>query len=197
MLRKTAQDIDIFFNQIIDDRIRINSQVDKTDHHGKDEKRNFIDILLHAGKNNLSFTRDCMKGIIMDMFVGGVDTSATVLDWAMAELIKNPKLMKKAQEEVRRVAAGNKTNKVEEQDINKMDYLKCIIKETLRMHPPVPTLSRKPSADAKLGGYDLPPNTDIFLNVWTVQRDPKLWDKPEDFRPERFIDNPIDFKGQY
>ncbi|XP_026432887.1 cytochrome P450 71A1-like [Papaver somniferum] len=129
------------------------------------------------------------------MFVGGIDTSATTLDWAMAELIKNPKLMKKSQEEIRRVA-GNKTNRVEEHDINQMDYLKCIIKEILRMHPPLPTLiSRKPSAYSQIGGYDIPPDIEVFLNVWTIQRDPKFWDKPEEYRPERFIDNPIDFKG--
>ncbi|KAI3904971.1 hypothetical protein MKW92_011585 [Papaver armeniacum] len=67
-LRKTAQELDIFFSQIIDDRLCTNSQVDNSDiHHGKDEKRNFIDILLNAGKNDLRFTRECMKGIIMVM----------------------------------------------------------------------------------------------------------------------------------
>ncbi|XP_026443181.1 cytochrome P450 71A1-like [Papaver somniferum] len=194
-LRNAAKELNIFFDQIIDDSIRISSQVDHS-HHDKDEKKSFKEILIsHAGKNNSSFTRECMKGLIMDMFVGGIDTSATVVDWAMAELIKNPKLMKKAQEEVRRVV-GNKTNKVEEHHINQMDYLKCIVKETLRMHPPIPTYSRRSSGSAKIGGCDIPPNMEVFINVWTFQRDPKLWDEAEEFRPERFINNPIDFKGQ-
>ncbi|XP_026443201.1 cytochrome P450 71A1-like [Papaver somniferum] len=194
-LRKAAQELNIFFDQIIDDSIHMNSQVDHND-HDKDENKSFIDILIsHAGKNNPSFPRECMKGLIMDMFVGGIDTSATVVEWAMAELIKNPKLMKKAQEEVRRVV-GNKINKVEEHPINKIEYLKCIVRETLRMHPPIPTYSRRSSASAKIGGCDIPPNMEVFINVWTFQRDPKLWDEPDEFRPERFIDNPVDFKGQ-
>ncbi|KAI3883000.1 hypothetical protein MKW92_038921 [Papaver armeniacum] len=65
-LRKTVKELDIFFNQIIDDHIHMNLQVDDNSDHDKDEKRNFIDILVfHAGKNNPSLTRDCMKGIIM------------------------------------------------------------------------------------------------------------------------------------
>ncbi|XP_026394659.1 cytochrome P450 71A1-like [Papaver somniferum] len=186
-LTKTSQELDTFFNQIIDD------------HHlddDKEDKRNFIDLLvLHAEHDNLSLTRDAMKGIIMDMFVGGSDTSPTVIEWAMAELIKNPKLMKKAQEEVRRVV-GNKT-KVEEDDINQMDYLKCIVKESLRLHPPLPNLiSRNSTANVNIGGYDIPQNTGVFINVWTIQRDPKFWDKPDEFYPERFENNLVDLKGQ-
>ncbi|KAI3856481.1 hypothetical protein MKX03_011769 [Papaver bracteatum] len=193
-MRNTAQELNILFSQIIDDRIYKNSQGDNSD-QGKDEKKNFIDILvLHAGKNNPSLTRECMKGVIMDMFVAGTDSSATVLDWAMAELIKNPDVVKKAKEEVRRVA-GNKT-KVEEHDLNQMAYLKCIVRETMRIHPPIPNFSRKSSENSKIGGYDIPPNIEVFLNVFTIQRDPKFWDKPEEFRPERFIGNPVSFKGQ-
>jgi cytochrome P450 len=64
------------------------------------------------------------------MFVGGTDTTSAALEWLMAELIKNPCVMKKAQEEVRRVVG--KKSKIDVNDINKMDYLKCVIKETLR-----------------------------------------------------------------
>ncbi|XP_026382682.1 cytochrome P450 71A1-like [Papaver somniferum] len=192
-LRRTSQELDVFFNQVIDDHLLSKSQVD---HKDKDDKRNLMDLLLlHAAKDNLDLTRDNIKGIILDMFIGGSDTTATSIEWTMAELIKNPELMKKAQEEVRRVV-GNK-NKVEEQDINHMDYLKCIVKESLRLHPPLPVLiGRVSSASAKIGGYDIPPNTGVLLNAWAIQRDPKLWDKPLEFCPGRFKNNLVDFKGQ-
>lgn len=129
------------------------------------------------------------------MFVGGTDTTSTAIEWAMAELIRKPSSMKKAQAEVRRVV-GNK-GKVEEQDIIEMDYLKCVVKETLRLHPPLPLiLPRESSAPVKLGNYDIPPKTRLVINVWAIQRDPKLWNNPEEFIPERFNDNPIDYKGQ-
>ncbi|XVF54564.1 hypothetical protein PTKIN_Ptkin05aG0191200 [Pterospermum kingtungense] len=113
----------------------------------------------------------------------------------MAELLKNPGIMKKAQEEVRRVV-GEK-GKVYEDDINQMEYLKCIVKETLRLHPPAPLMGpRATSARIKLRGYDMLPKTRVLVNVWAIQRDPKLWDRPEAFIPERFENNLIDFRGQ-
>jgi cytochrome P450 len=128
------------------------------------------------------------------MFVGGTDTTSTTMQWAMAELVKNPSIMKKAQEEVRRVV-GEKS-KVDEADIDQMDYLKCIVKETLRLHAPL-MITRGSSAIAKLEGYDIPPKTIILINAWAIQRDPKLWDRADEFLPERFVNNPIDFKGQH
>jgi cytochrome P450 len=82
------------------------------------------------------------------MFVGGTETTSTTLEWLMAELIKNSNIMKKAQEEVRRVVG--KKPKIDENDINQMDYLKRVLKETLRVHPPAPLLvPRETSANVK------------------------------------------------
>lgn len=126
--------------------------------------------------------------------MGGTDTVSTTMEWAMAELVKNPRVMKKAQEEVRRVV-GEKP-KVGETDIDQMDFLKCVIKETLRLHAPV-MVTRATSGSTKLEGYDIPPGTGILINAWAIQRDPKLWDRPEEFLPERFANNSIDFKGHH
>ena len=129
------------------------------------------------------------------MFVGGIDTTATILEWAMAELVKNPSIMKKAQEEVRRVVG--KKLEVDETDITQMQYLQCIMKETLRLHTPIPLLGpRQTSASVKLEGYDIPSKTTVYVNIWAIQTDPKLLDQPKEFLPERFMKNPIDFKGQ-
>jgi cytochrome P450 len=115
-----------------------------------------------------------------DMFLGGTETTSTVLEWSMAELVKNPSIMKRAQEEVRRVV--NKKSKIDVNDINKMDYLKCILKETLRLHPPLPlSLPRETITNVKIGGYDIPEKTKVLANIWAIQRDPKVWERPEDF----------------
>jgi cytochrome P450 len=129
------------------------------------------------------------------MFLGGTETTSTVLEWSMAELVKNPSIMKRAQEEVRRVV--NKKSKIDVNDINKMDYLKCILKETLRLHPPLPlSLPRETITNVKIGGYDIPEKTKVLANIWAIQRDPRVWERPEEFLPERFEDRPIDYKGQ-
>jgi cytochrome P450 len=129
------------------------------------------------------------------MFVGGTDTSSTILEWSMAELVKNPSIMKRAQEEVRKVV--NKKSKIDVNDIKKMDYLKCILKETLRLHPPLPlSVPRETITSVKIGGYDISAKTKVFVNTWAIQRDPKVWERPEEFIPERFEDSPMDYKGQ-
>jgi len=129
------------------------------------------------------------------MFVAGTDTTSTVLEWSMAELVKNPSIMKRAQEEVRKLV--NKKSKIDVNDINKMDYLKCIVKETLRLHPPLPlSVPRETITSVKIGGYDIPAKTKVFVNTWAIQRDPKVWEMPEEFIPERFEDSPMDYKGQ-
>ncbi|MFQ6646733.1 hypothetical protein Gotur_020428 [Gossypium turneri] len=129
------------------------------------------------------------------MFVAGIDSSTTTKVWMMAELFKHPNAMKKVQEEVRNVV-GNKL-KVDAEDVSKMKYLKCVLKETLRLHPAGPLLlPRQTSASVKLGGYDIPSNTTVLINAWAIQRDPKWWENPEEFIPERFENSSIDFKGQ-
>ena len=129
------------------------------------------------------------------MFLGASDTTSTTLEWLMAELMKNPIVMNKAQEEVRRVV-GKKTN-IDMNDIDKMSYLKCVIKENLRLHPPVPLLiPRETASDVEIGGYHIPAKTKVLINAWAIQRDTRSWDRPEEFIPERFENSNVDFKGQ-
>ncbi|XP_062110462.1 cytochrome P450 71B34-like [Humulus lupulus] len=130
------------------------------------------------------------------MFLGGVDTGAITMVWAMAELAKRPKLMKKAQDEVR-ACIGNK-GKVTESDTDQLQYLKMIVKETFRLHPPAPLLlARESMSHFTVDGYDIKPKTIIQVNAWAIGRDPKSWKDPEEFIPERFRDSSIDFKGQH
>jgi cytochrome P450 len=130
-----------------------------------------------------------------DMFVGGTDTSTTTLEWSFSELMRHPIIMKKTQEEVRCVL-GHKLQ-VEESDINQMHYLKRVVKETLRLHPPGPlSVPRETISNVKLKGYDIPAKTMVYVNTWAIQRDPKIWESPEVFMPDRFQHNQVDFKGQ-
>jgi len=130
------------------------------------------------------------------MFVAGSDTTASLLEWTMAELMRNPMKLKKAQEEVRKIV-GHKS-KVEEDDISQMEYIKCVVKETLRLHPPAPLLvPRETASGVKLRGYDIPAKTLIYVNAWGIQRDPEVWERPEEFIPERHGNNHVPLKGQF
>ncbi|XP_074304232.1 cytochrome P450 71A6-like [Silene latifolia] len=78
-----------------------------------------------------------------------------------------------------------------------MKYLKAVIKETLRLHPPIPLLvPRESTQDLKIKGYDIASKTMVIINAWVIQRDLDIWEEPEVFRPERFLDSSVDFKGQ-
>ncbi|KAF5195693.1 Cytochrome p450 [Thalictrum thalictroides] len=137
---------------------------------------------------------DNIKAIIFDMFIGGTDTSSTVLEWTFTELLRNPSVMEKAQAEVRQIFNGKK--KIDEVDIDKLNYLSLVIKESLRLHPPFPLLiPRECRERCEIEGYEIPKGSKVLINVWGMGRDPENWKDPENFEPERFQDESIDYKG--
>ncbi|GMN52135.1 hypothetical protein TIFTF001_021292 [Ficus carica] len=132
---------------------------------------------------------------LQDMFIAGVETISTSMEWLMAELLRHPRVMKKAQEEIRR-AVGEK-GKVDMNDINQMDYLKNVVKEVMRLHPPLALLvPRETTESIQLRGYDIPAKTRVIINAWAIHRHPDFWDRPEEFIPERFENNPTDLASQ-
>lgn len=128
------------------------------------------------------------------MFAAGTDTVYTAIDWTMSEILRNPRVLKKLQEEVRGIA-GNK-REITEDDLVNMHYLKAVIKETLRLRPPAPILlPHVATEDVKVNGYDIKAKTWVIVNAWSIARDPKSFDNPEEFRPERFLNSALDYKG--
>ena len=110
-------------------------------------------------------------------------------------MMKNPRVMKKAQAEVRNICQGNK-GVIHENDIEKLSYLKCVIKETLRLHPALPLLLPRECREAcKIDGYEIPLKTKVIVNAWAIGRDPEYWDDAESFVPERFDGSSMGYKG--
>ncbi|KAF3625947.1 Cytochrome P450 71A3 [Capsicum annuum] len=135
-------------------------------------------------ETGFSLEMDSLKAVILDIFAAGIDTTHTTLEWIMTELLRHPKAMEKLQNEVRGLAQGK--SKVTEDDLENMQFLKAVIKETLRLHPPVPLLiPRQSTEDIELLGYLIPSKTQILINAWTIGRDPLSWENPEEYRPER------------
>ena len=131
---------------------------------------------------------------MQNIFAAGGETSATTIDWTMAEMIRNPRVMKRAQAEVREVFKMN--GRVDETCINEMKYLKLVIKETLRLHPPAPLLLPRECGEAcEIDGYHIPVKSKVIVNAWAIGRDPNSWSDPERFYPERFSNSSLDYKG--
>ncbi|KAJ7945798.1 Cytochrome P450 [Quillaja saponaria] len=161
------------------------------------ESKNFVDILLEIQKENKAgfpIHKDNIKAVILDMFAAGTDTTYSFLGWAMAELIRQPRVMQKLQNEVRGTA--NTKSLITEKDLDIMPYFKAVMKETVSLHPPLPLLvARESTQDVKIQDYDIAAGTITFINVWAIGTDPMFWDEPEVFRPERFVNSSIDFEG--
>ncbi|XP_037472895.1 cytochrome P450 71A1-like [Triticum dicoccoides] len=156
------------------------------------------DLLLIAkdGDQGFKLDRIDVKGVILDMFIAGTDTTYKTIEWTLAELMKNPREMAKVQSEVRQVAAGAHGGVLEE-ELEKMNLLQAAMKETLRLHPPVPLLiPRESIQDAQLHGYDIPAKTRVMVNTWAIGRDGESWENAEEFRPERFLGRTIDYNGK-
>ncbi|XP_074331301.1 LOW QUALITY PROTEIN: strychnine-11-hydroxylase-like [Apium graveolens] len=167
---------------------------------GPREHEDLVDVLLRIQTDpdqDIGLTDDHIKAVLTDMFVAGTDTSSATLVWIMIELIKNPSVMSKAQEEVRSVVKGKGTL-VQESDLPKLEYLKMIIKEAFRLHPPVPLLiPHETTEKCTIEGYEIPAKTRVFINTTAISMDPEVWENPEEFIPERFLNSPIDFRGQH
>ncbi|GLJ12610.1 hypothetical protein SUGI_0194590 [Cryptomeria japonica] len=146
--------------------------------------------------DEMKITRETVKAIIFDVLVGGSGTSTVALEWAMSEILLNPSIVKKIQEELDRVL-GPQHKYVEESDLPQLEYLMAVVKESLRVHPPVPLLiPHECMDDCTIFGYDIPSKCRVIVNIWAINRDPTIWEKADVFKPERFVGNPIDVKGQ-
>ncbi|KAL2533433.1 Cytochrome [Abeliophyllum distichum] len=189
-LEKTFQNLDTFYQELIDEHLKPN--------RSKSMNKDILDLLIQLKEQqscSVELTWDHVKAVLMNIFVAGTDTSAATIIWAMTGLIKTPNAMKKVQAEIRD-EVGNK-GRVHEDDLEKLPYLKAVIKESFRLHPPAPLLlPRETMKSCIIEGYEIQPKTLVYINAWAIARDPQHWENPMEFCPERFLNSVVDFKGQ-
>ncbi|KAL7081498.1 hypothetical protein ACP275_14G043500 [Erythranthe tilingii] len=164
--------------------------------NGESGNEDLVDVLLRIqekGELEFPIENDNIKAIIYDMFSAATETSSSTIDWAMVELMRNPRVRAKAQAEVRNVFKDGK--KIDESEASKLKYLKLVVKEALRLHPATPLLSRASREDSEINGYFIPAKTKVLVNNWGMGRNSKYFPNAENFEPERFENNGIDFNG--
>ncbi|KAM3244657.1 hypothetical protein ACQJBY_056145 [Aegilops geniculata] len=162
------------------------------------DDEDLLDVLLRLQEDDsLAFpiTTDIIGAVLIDIFTAGTETTGSVLEWAMSELVCHPEAMAKAQLEVRTVL-GEGRSIITNNDLAELHYMRMVIKEVLRLHPPIPLVPRKCREDSKIMGYDMLEGTNVYVNIFAVSRDPKYWENPEEFNPERFENN-MDYNGTY
>ncbi|XP_021721014.1 cytochrome P450 98A2-like [Chenopodium quinoa] len=135
-----------------------------------------------------------IKMLSNDLIAGGTESSTVTIEWAISELVRRPEVLAKATEELDRVVGRERW--VEEKDIPNLPYIRNIVKETMRLHPVAPMLVPRMSREqVQIDGYDIPVGSVVLVNTFTIHRDPKVYESPEEFCPERFIGKNIEVKG--
>ncbi|CAA7046289.1 unnamed protein product [Microthlaspi erraticum] len=182
-----------FFQHVIDEHLKVGQPQDHLDLVSA-----MLDMINRPTKlGSFKITSDHLKAMMSDVVLAGVNAGVTTMTWMMTELTRHPRVMKKLQEEIRSTLGSNR-ERITEEDLEKVEYLKLVIKETFRLHPPAPLLlPRQTMADIEIQGYYIPKNAMIKINTYTIGRDPKCWTNPEEFIPERFLNSSINYKGQH
>ncbi|XP_073000886.1 cytochrome P450 84A1-like [Typha latifolia] len=200
--------LDRFIDKIIDEHLANPKEADAVDADMVDDMLAFLGEATGNNKSgseggdlqsSLKLTRNNIKAIIMDVMFGGTETVASAIEWAMSELMKCPDELKRLQQELLDVVGLDR--KVHETDLDKLPYLKCVVKETLRLHPPIPLLLHETAEDCEVAGYRVPKKSRVMINVWAIGRDKCSWHDADSFKPSRFAPGGdganIDFKGNY
>ncbi|XP_020083333.1 cytochrome P450 76M5-like [Ananas comosus] len=183
-----------FFGDIFDRRLaEMNS--------GAEKKGDFLDSLLELHSQSKLQRREIIT-LFTDFFAAGSDTSSNTVEWAMAELLRNPAVLAKARAELRETLGPKQ--EFEESDIARLPFLQAVTKETMRLHPAGPLmLPHKPSETERevgfveVAGLAVPSEARVMVNAWAIGRDPEAWEEAEEFRPERFLGGrEVDFRGK-
>ncbi|MCD7450744.1 hypothetical protein HAX54_008381 [Datura stramonium] len=197
-MKQIHKDLDDILQSWVDEHMEKKKKVEC-----EDNEQDCIDAMLSVTKpedfKEYGYSRETViKATVLSMILDGSDTTAVHLTWLMSLLLNNPHVIKHAQEEI-----DNKVGKdrwVEESDIKNLVYLQAIVKEALRLYPPAPLLvPHEAVEDCTVAGYNIPKGTRLFPNAWKIQRDPRIYTKPDEFMPERFLNehSTVDARGQH
>lgn len=195
-MRSVSKELDGILEEWIDEHMRRRSRGEVGD------EPDFTDVLLSTIDDRLEMIHGMtkmtiIKATIVNVILGGFDTTSVFLIWALSLLVQHKEVMNLAQKEM-----DNKIGKqrwVQESDLKNLVYLQAIVKETLRLYPPLPlSVPHEAMEDSELCGYFIPKGTTIFVNLWKLHRDPHFWAEPEKFQPERFLSGQVqmDVLGQ-
>nr|GMD93707.1 cytochrome P450 82C4-like [Ipomoea batatas] len=198
-MKATAAELDSILNGWVDEH----RERRKSGEVKGEGDQDFIDVMLSLEEqghfSNFQYDPDTtIKSTCLALILGGSDTTAGTLTWAISLLLNNREVMRKAQEEIE-LHVG-KDRLVEESDVRNLIYIQAIVKETLRLYPAGPLLGpREAMEDCVVAGHNVPAGSRLIVNVWKIQRDPRVWEDPNGFKPERFLNRAqknVDLRSQ-
>ncbi|KAJ8451474.1 hypothetical protein Cgig2_017865 [Carnegiea gigantea] len=184
-MKKLHKRFDELFGAILEEH-KANIANGSEGHRGGDLLNTLISLKDNCDGEGGKLSDTEIKALLLDLFTAGTDTSSSTVEWAIAELIRHPRILAQVQQELDSVVGQNRL--VSESDLPKLTYFQAVIKEVFRLHPSTPlSLPRIASEPCEINGYYIPKNTTLLVNVWAIARDPNTWTDPLKFQPERFL----------
>ncbi|KAL0351867.1 UNVERIFIED_CONTAM: putative (S)-N-methylcoclaurine 3'-hydroxylase isozyme 2 [Sesamum calycinum] len=162
-----------------------------SDHESSSDSQDFLDIVLADN----SFSEDQIANALMELLIGATDSTTITTVWLMVELIRNQEILSRVREEIAQTVTGDKPS---ESLLSQCHYFQACIKETLRLHVPAPLLvPHRATETCKVNNYVIPKDSMILINAWGIARDPDYWNDATVFKPDRFLDTKIGFRGTH
>ncbi|KAM3297889.1 hypothetical protein ACQJBY_039710 [Aegilops geniculata] len=200
-LSRRTRGVHARFDALLESIIRAKEK-ERRDGAGGGKTKDLLDILMDAAADpaaEVKLTRDNIKAFVLDIFTAGSDTTATTVEWMLAELLTHADSLQKLRAELDAVVGRSRV--VGEPEVAQMPYLQAVLKETLRLRPPAVIAHREAVEPIRVRGYTIPAGTSVFFNIYSIGRDAAWWEHPLEFRPERFMPGGagegVDPKGQH
>nr|XP_043636264.1 dimethylnonatriene synthase-like [Erigeron canadensis] len=195
-MKQVAKDVDGVVEKWLDEHIEQRKESDCSN-----KEVDFMNVMLKNLPKDVKMNgRDretIIKATTMMLMLTGSESTALTMTWAISLLLNNPDILKAAHKELDIHVGREKW--VEESDIKNLKYLQAIVKETLRLYPPGPLAGpHEAIEDCYVRGYHVPKGTRLIVNVWKLHRDPQVWSDPNEFKPERFLEQhmEVNYQGQ-
>ncbi|RVW92897.1 Flavonoid 3',5'-hydroxylase [Vitis vinifera] len=163
--------------------------------HERKGNPDFLDVIMGNQENSTGekLTITNIKALLLNLFTAGTDTSSSVIEWSLAEMLKNSSILKRAHEEMDQVIG--RSRRLVESDLPKLPYLQAICKESFRKHPSTPlNLPRVSTQACEVNGYYIPKNTRLSVNIWAIGRDPDVWESPKNSGQKGTLVHSFDWK---
>lgn len=175
-------------------QIRLTRAIDKLDgiihqiirmrRESRQEHQDLLSLLLQVQDEDGSVMTDRqLRDEAMTLFLAGHETTALVLSWNWYLLTQHPEMEKRLAAELQETLDGRSPTVA---DLPRLPYTEMVVKETMRLYPPAWIIGREAVSAFEVNGYSFPAGAQVSMSPWLMQRDPRYYDQPEEFRPERW-----------
>ncbi|XP_067143706.1 cytochrome P450 4V2-like [Centruroides vittatus] len=172
--------------EIIAEKIRLREDEENTIEINE-KRKSLLDFLLDARDKNPELTIESICEEI-EFFLGAAyETTALTVTWSLYLLSQNEDVQKKVQEELDTIFENDTDRFITNEDLHKMKYMECVIKETMRLYPSIPAISRKIKKSIKLGNKEFSKNWIFVVSIFHLHRNPNVFENPNVFDPDRFL----------